>query len=87
MNKKCGECEHLDKTRKQSYSKAFRYGCKLRPDGYVSTWINSENLLSEVSCNADDIDSEDTEETEIDISEITLDSQMTIDEWVNELGI
>lgn len=79
MNKKCSECEHLDKTRKQSYSNAYRYGCKLRLDGYVSTWINADNLLSQISCSTDDV-----EEDEIDLSKITLDSQMTIDDWINE---
>jgi hypothetical protein len=67
LKSKCSECEHLNKEIAQRYGKAFRYGCNLRKDGYISTWINTERLLSEVSCNIEC--NEDDEEMEVEIIE------------------
>lgn len=67
-------------TKKQSACGAYRYGCDISTDGYISTWINSDNLLSTIGCNykqqASDLKIKFVEDGE------QLPGQMTIDEWL-----
>lgn len=50
MKQQCQGCEYLDTSKKQMVGQAYRYGCGLKPDGYISTWINSDRLLSQINC-------------------------------------
>jgi hypothetical protein len=83
---RCSNCQHLDKSKKQSYGQAYRYGCGLRLDGYTSTWINTDRLLSEIGCNNERsliYEDEETDYTEeVRKEEVEEVRQMTIDEWL-----
>lgn len=74
MQNNCKVCKYLNKSKKQSVGKAYRYGCGFRKEGYISTWINTDRLLDQISCNT----SMDKEK------EIDLDNQMTIDDWIKK---
>lgn len=50
MKQQCQGCEYLDTSKKQMVGQAYRYGCGLKPDGYISTWINTDRLLSQINC-------------------------------------
>jgi predicted esterase YcpF (UPF0227 family) len=65
VKKQCQECEYLDTSRKQQYGKAYWYGCGLRAEGYISTWINTDALLPQVSCNPPVSDDEEPESEEV----------------------
>lgn len=49
----CLKCTHLDRNRKSQVGKCYRYGCTASKDGYISTWINGDNLLDSISCKID----------------------------------
>lgn len=49
----CLKCAHLDRSRKSQVGKCYRYGCTASMDGYISTWINGDNLLDTISCDVD----------------------------------
>lgn len=68
MKSKCLDCEHLDKRKKMVYGKAYLYGCTLRQTGYVSTWINTDTLLSEISCSTPGTE-DDEEQVEVHTQE------------------
>lgn len=61
MKQQCQGCGYLNTAKKQTVGKAYRYGCGLRPEGYISTWINTDRLLSEINCTVP-VASEDEEE-------------------------
>ncbi len=77
---RCSDCKFLNRSVKQSACGAYRYGCTVSEDGYMSTWINSDNLLSSIGCdykqqaNAPKIKFVDDGEQ--------LPGQMTIDDWL-----
>jgi hypothetical protein len=72
LKKQFQGCEYLDTSRKQQYGQAYRYGCGLRAEGYISTWINTDRLLSEVSCKAPDTEDDEVKEP------VDKQTQMTI---------
>ena len=53
MKMSCLKCSHLDRSRKSQVGKCYRYGCTASLDGYMSTWINGDNLLDTISCDVD----------------------------------
>ena len=53
MKMSCLKCAHLDRSRKSQVGKCYRYGCTASMDGYISTWINGDNLLDTISCDVD----------------------------------
>lgn len=81
MQGKCQGCEYLNTTIKQVVGQAYRYGCGLRKEGYISTWINTDRLLEEISCNVPT--SEEDEPEKIMKEEV---KQITVDEWLKTLS-
>lgn len=77
---KCSNCNNLDKSIKQSACGAYRYGCSVSDDGYMSTWINSDNLLSSIGCDYKQPLNEMKQKFIDDGGQ--LPGQMTIDEWM-----
>lgn len=77
---KCSDCKNLDKSIKQSACGAYRYGCTVSDDGHISTWINSDNLLSTIGCDY----KQPTKEQKIRLveDEKQLPGQISIDEWL-----
>jgi hypothetical protein len=53
---------------------AYRYGCGLKPDGYISTWINTDRLLSQINCVVPEVVEDDERPTD----EADNGTQMTI---------
>lgn len=78
MAMRCADCNKLNRSKKQKVCGAFRYGCTVSKDGYMSTWINTDRLLSEIGC--------DYKHSDIKIAFVEddkqLPGQMTIDDWL-----
>lgn len=53
-NMSCLRCPHLDRSKKRTVSGCYQYGCSASLDGYISTWINKDELLARISCNLED---------------------------------
>lgn len=64
----CLKCAHLDRSRKHQVGECYRYGCTASLDGYMSTWINGDNLLDTISCAVDRRGAED-EAVQMDLSD------------------
>lgn len=62
MRQQCQGCGYLNAAKKQTVGQAYRYGCGLKPDGYISTWINTDTLLSQINCTVPAADNEETQE-------------------------
>lgn len=77
---KCSDCKNLNKSIKQSECGAYRYGCTVSEDGYISTWINSDNLLSSIGCDYKQPAKEQKIKSFDDDKQ--LPGQMTIDNWL-----
>ncbi|MDF2608966.1 MAG: hypothetical protein K0R92_440 [Lachnospiraceae bacterium] len=71
MKQQCQGCGYLNTEKKQTVGQAYRYGCGLRPDGYISTWINTDVLLSQINCTAP-VDAEDEETQETDGTQMSI---------------
>lgn len=66
MKQQCQGCGYLNTAKKQAVGKAYRYGCGLRPEGYISTWINNDRLLSQINCTVPVTSDNDEEDHETD---------------------
>lgn len=77
---RCSDCKNLNKSIKQGACGAYRYGCNVSEDGYMSTWINSDNLLSTIGCDY----KQPVKECKIKFVDDgeQLPGQMTIDDWL-----
>ena len=51
---KCNRCVNLNKAIIQKACGAYRYGCSIKEDGYMSTWINNDRLLGLIGCDEQD---------------------------------
>jgi hypothetical protein len=74
VKQQCQGCEYLDISKKQMVGKAYRYGRGLKPDGYISTWINTDRLLSQINCVVPEV----VEDDELPTDEADNGTQMTI---------
>ena len=77
---RCSDCQCINRSIKQSACGAYRYGCNVSDDGYISTWINSDNLLSSIGCDYKQPVKEQKVKSVDDDKQ--LPGQMTIDDWL-----
>ncbi len=77
---RCSDCNKLNKSKIQRVCGAYRYGCKISKDGYMSTWINTDRLLAEIGC---DYKYESDSKVEFVEDDKQLPGQMTIDDWLS----
>lgn len=78
---RCSDCKCLNRSVKQSACGAYRYGCTVCDDGYMSTWINSDNLLSTIGCDYKQPVIKQKNKFVDDGDQ--LPGQMTIDDWIH----
>ena len=76
---RCADCNKLNKSKKQQVCGAYRYGCTVSKDGYMSTWINTDRLLFEIGC---DYKQGSYSKVEFVEDDKQLPGQMTIDDWL-----
>lgn len=72
MKQQCQGCGYLNTAKKQTVGKAYRYGCGLRPEGYISTWINTDRLLDQVSCTVPDATEDDEIVKEPEVTQMSI---------------